>query len=191
MKVIDYQTQGLQYILAYHRQNKDVTSLIKAIGERFNSLQNAIIYLLTSYNINEARGIWLDFAGKEVGAYRDEVDFGNFFTVNRFHLNAPKMFYFLSSGYNPKSPLTLNDNEFLQKIFAYIGTNTSSGSMENLLYIVKTITRAEKVEIEKDDTAAIKLHIYGNNLTLTLNTINYIQQTLSNGIYLKEIKTNG
>lgn len=190
MKLVNYETRGLYYLLPYFRQNKDIVAFIKIIGERFNMLQEVIFYLLNSYTLRNARGIWLDYAGKEIGAERDEVDYGDFFTVNRLHLNTPKMFYFLSSGLNPKSPLSLNDAEFLQKIYAYIGTNTSSATIENLIFIVQTISSADKVEIFRDEDEGLKLSLQGNTLVLTLNTINYFTQILSNGIYLKEIKTN-
>ena len=190
MKVIDYKIRGMQYILAYYRQNKDVATIVKIIGERFNLIQNVLLYLLNSYNIRSARGIWLDYAGEELGAKRDEVDFGNYFTVNRPHINTEKMFYFLSSGFDPKSPLSLNDAEFIQKIFAYIGTNSSSGTLEELLDIVKTITNAKNVKIYRAEPYGISLALEGASLILTLNTINYIQNILSNGIYLKEITRN-
>lgn len=190
MKVIDYKVRGMQYILAYYRQNKDISTIVKIIGERFNLIQSVLLYLLESYNIKSARGLWLDYAGEELGAKRDEIDFGNYFTVNSPHINTEKMFYFLTSGFDPKSPLSLNDAEFIQKIFAYIGTNSSSGTIEDLLYIVRTITNAQNVKIYRVEPYGIRIALDGENLILTLNTINYIQQILSNGIYLKEITRN-
>lgn len=190
MKLIDYKIRGLQYVLAYYRQNKDIKILLQIIGERFNLLQEVILYLLSSYCLKDARGEWLDFAGKEVGAQRDEIDFGNYFTVNALHINTQKLFYFISSGNDPKSPLSLNDAEFIQKIFAYIGTNRSSATIEDLLFIVKTITNAREIKIYRNSPSGIKLNLKGNPLILTLSTIQYIQQILSNGVYLKEITRN-
>lgn len=190
MKYLDYNIRGLRTSLPYLRQNKDIRTIIKIISSRFNNLQNIIYYLLNTYKIKNSRGKWLDFIGNEVGAQRDETDYGNYFVVNQSYLNVPKNFYFMTSAQNPQSTLTLDDAEFLQKIFAYIGTNLSSGTLEDIISTIKNITEATNVEIEKAEPEGLKINIEGNRLILTRNTINYVQQILSNGIYLKEITTN-
>lgn len=153
MQILDYQIEALKYALPYIRANEDLAIVLKAIGERFNNLQTAIVYLLNTLDIRKARGIWLDYAGSEVGAQRDEMDFGNYFCVNRLHVNVEKRFYFLSSGLDPETPLSLNDAEFIQKIFAYIGANSSCGTRNEIIEIVKTITNAENVIVEKPPVA--------------------------------------
>ena len=75
MDVIDYKVQALKFILHYFRTNKDIVAIIRALASRFTSLQTAVSELRNCLNIQNARGVWLDYIGDEVGAQRDEVDF--------------------------------------------------------------------------------------------------------------------
>lgn len=190
MNLLNYQTESLKYIIPYLRYNEDIKTILQAIGSRFTNLQDALYYLVSSLSIRDARGVWLDYAGAEVGAQRDEMDFGDYFCVNREQLNVPKRFYFLTSGLNPESPLSLNDAEFMQKIFAYIGANSSCGTRNEIIDIVKTITNADSVIVTKTARCVLKIHLIGEALVLTQNTVTYIQQILGDGIYLEEITLN-
>ncbi len=190
MQILDYQIEALKYMLPYLRTNEDVVAVLKAIGSRFTNLQNAIVYLLDTLDIRKARGVWLDYAGAEVGAQRDEMDFGNYFCVNRLHLNVEKRFYFLTSGVDPESPLSLPDAEFIQKIFAYIGANSSCGTRNEIIEIVKTITNADTVIVTKTARCTLSIALTGKSLVLTQNTVNYIQQIIGDGIYLEELTQN-
>lgn len=190
MNLLNYQTESLKYIIPYLRYNEDIKTILQAIGSRFTNLQDAVNYLVSSLSIRDARGVWLDYAGAEVGAQRDEMDFGDYFCVNREHLNVPKRFYFLTSGLYPESPLSLNDAEFMQKIFAYIGANSSCGTRNEIIDIVKTITNADSVIVTKTARCVLKIHLIGEALVLTQNTVTYIQQILGDGIYLEEITLN-
>lgn len=190
MQLLNYQIEALKYCLPYLRQNTDIITVLKEIGTRFNSLQDVVIYLLKSLKIRNARGVWLDNIGAEVGADRDEVSFGNFFCVNLPHINVPKLFYFLVSSSNPLVPVTLDDATFIQKIFAYIGSNNSSATHNELITIIKILTGAETVQIIKISTCTIKINIIGENIILTNNTIDYIQNIIGSGIYIQEITTN-
>ena len=189
MNLIDYQIQSLKYIIPYLRPNADVKAILYAIGSRFTNLQDAVSYLVNSLDLNDARGVWLDYAGTEVGAQRDEKDFGDYFCVNRNHVNVEKRFYFLSSGLNPEVPLSLSDAEFIQKIFAYIGANSACGTRNEIINIVQTITNANAVFVTKTDKHTIKIKLAGEALILTQNTISYIQQILGDGVYLEDIET--
>ena len=62
MKTFNYQIEALKYVLPYLRANEDVAVVLKAIGDRFNNLQTAIVYLLDTLDIRKARGTWLDYA---------------------------------------------------------------------------------------------------------------------------------
>lgn len=190
MKTNDYKIEALKYVLPYLRTNEDVVAVLKAIGATFNNLQDAVSYLLNSLNIHNARGVWLDYIGTEVGAQRDEMDYGNYFCVNRLHVNVEKYFYFVTSGLNPQSPLSLTDAEFIQKILAYIGANRACGTLSEFKEIVKTITNANSVKISQDEPLCVSISLHGEGLILTKNTISYIQNILPVGIYLKEIKIN-
>ncbi len=190
MKTNDYKIEALKYVLPYLRTNEDIVAVLKAIGATFNNLQDAVSYLLNSLNIHNARGVWLDYIGTEVGAQRDEMDYGNYFCVNRLHVNVEKYFYFVTSGLNPQSPLSLTDAEFIQKILAYIGANRSCGTREECLEIITTITNAKKVIVSYERPLVVSISLYGEGLILTKNTISYIQNILLDGVYIKEIKIN-
>ena len=190
MKTNDYKIEALKYVLPYLRTNEDIVAVLKAIGATFNNLQDAVSYLLNSLNIHNARGVWLDYIGTEVGAQRDEMDYGNYFCVNRLHVNVEKYFYFVTSGLNPQSPLSLTDAEFIQKILAYIGANRSCGTREECLEIITTITNATKVIISQESPLIVSIKLYGQGIILTKNTISYIQNILLDGVYIKEIKIN-
>ena len=101
MKYKDYKIEVLKYIISYFRQNKDIKNVLLAIGMRFNELQDVIVKLLDSLTISKARGFLLDYIGSEIGATRDEVDYGNYFCFNLPHMNVEKSFYFLSSDLDP------------------------------------------------------------------------------------------
>jgi len=190
MKQTDYQKLGQKIILAYLRQNNNLKTFIKILSTRFNMIQEIILYLLNSYKISNARGKWLDYIGSEVGAQREEIDYGNYFVVNQPHINVPKMFYFLTSENNPQNILTLEDASYIQKISTYIGTNISSGTIEDILTLVKKITEADMIEIRKSNSEGLSITVDGDHMVLTRNTESYVHEILSNGIYLKEIKNN-
>ena len=182
MNYLNYKIEVLKYVIPYFRNNRDVKNILLAIGEQFNSFQDAIVYLLDTLTIKNAQGIWLDYIGQEVGTTRDEVDFGNYFCVNLPHVNVEKRFYFLTSDLNPIQKITLKDAEFIQKIMAVIGGNLSSGTRNENLNIIKMITNADNVIIDKVSTCFLNLYLTGNNITYTKNTLNYLLRII---IYIK------
>ena len=190
MKYKDYKIEVLKYIISYFRQKKDIKNVLLAIGMRFNELQDVIVKLLDSLTISKARGFLLDYIGSEIGATRDEVDYGNYFCFNLPHINVEKRFYFLSSDLDPSQALTLNDAEFIQKIMATIGSNISSATRNENLNIIKMITNAENVIIKKTARCELELYLYGNNITYTNNTLKYIKDVLADGINLNEVYIN-
>lgn len=190
MKYRDYKVEILKYLISYFRQNEDIKNILLAIGMRFNELQDVIVQLLDSLTISKARGFLLDNIGTEVGTTRDEVDFGDYFCVNVPHVNVPKKFYFLSSDVDPSSKITLRDAEFIQKIMATIGKNLSSGTRNENLNIIKTITNAENVIIKKIATCQLDVYLNGSNITYTQNTLKYIQNIFIDGVFLNEVHIN-
>ena len=190
MKIINYETLGLRYLLPYLRQNEDIATLIKLFASRFTNLQNIVNTLQTILSIKDARGIWLDYIGKEVGASRSETDYGNYFCVGALHINTSKQFYFLTSQENPDQPVNLQDFDFIGKIMAYIGANTSFAAIEEVLSIIKRISNANTVHIEKTGNCSLKLNLYGSRLLLTQSSLNYNKQIIGSGIYIQEITTN-
>lgn len=178
-------------INSYFRSNKDIHFVAKSITKRFANLEPCIDELFRNLGITNAYGKWLDFIGAEVGAERDETDFGNYFCVNLSHCNLERNFYFLLSNFNPSNKLTLNDVEFLQKIYAYICKNSSCGRFSEFVRAIKLITGAKTVEFSIPEPACLKLNLIGENSLLTPSATNYIQKNnICEGIYIKEITIN-
>lgn len=190
MKYRDYKVEILKYIIPYFRQNTDIKNILLAIGMRFNALQDIIVELIDSLTISKAHGFLLDYIGREVGTERDEVDYGDYFCVNLPHINVAKRFYFMTSGLNPETVITLEDAEFIQKIMAVIGGNMSSGTRNENLNIIKMITNSDDVIIKKVGTCQLDIYLNGADITYTKNTLNYIQNILGDGIFLNEVYIN-
>ena len=193
MQLYNYEVQALRYCLPYLRCNKDVVTILKAIGNRFNKLQAVILYLLNSLQISKARGIWLDLIGVEVGALREDVDYGDYFCANAEHVNVEKRFWFTNSTSDPLRQISLSDAEFINKIYAYIASDTSSATQNEIINIVKFLTGAENVIVTKTATCVISINLIGDAdvIRLTPNIVNYIRTTLASGVYLEEITING
>lgn len=193
MQLYNYEVQALRYCLPYLRCNKDVVTILKAIGNRFNKLQAVILYLLNSLQISKARGIWLDLIGVEVGALREDVDYGDYFCANAEHVNVEKRFWFTNSTDDPLRQISLSDAEFINKIYAYIASDTSSATQNEIINIVKFLTGAENVIVTKTATCVISINLIGDAdvIRLTPNIVNYIRTTLASGVYLEEITING
>ena len=133
MKTIKYDKEILNYIIPYMRDNEDLVYFLEIVGVRFLKLQRVIEYLLRSYNIRMAKGQFLDFAGMEVDADRDEADYDSFFCVNSPDINTEKKFYFLSSGLDPMHIISLADNEYLSKILSHLKGLKTINLTSNLL----------------------------------------------------------
>ena len=193
MQLYDYKIQALKYCLPYLRQNRDVKTVLKAIGDRYNKLQAVFLYLLNSLKIDNARGVWLDYIGKEVGAVRSDTDYGDYFCVNAEHINVPKLFYNSTSAISPENTISLADEDFITKIQAYILANISCGTRNQNIRVIKTITGADEVIITKTDTCTLSVNLIGDSskITLTQNTVNFIRHIIADGIYIEEITING
>ena len=194
MQLFDYKVQALKYCLPYLRTNKDVCTVLKAIGERYNVVQAVILYLLNTLRIEDARGVWLDYIGREVGALRDDADYSDYFCTNVDDINREKLFYFISgNNTTDNNTASLNDADFIKKIQAYIASNTSSGTRNEIINIVKFLTGATSVIITKTDTCTLSINLIGDDITsaiLTENMVNYIRRCIGDGVYLEGITVN-
>ncbi len=189
MVVYNFEELSPGYILPYLRTCPELVSLMKLIGNRFNSIQAVLLALLECYDISNCKGRLLDFAGDEVGASREEASIDNYFTVNLYHLNAEKHFYFSDSGISPYSNLSLEDSEYMQKIFAYICKNTTFPTFDEVIYCTKLITNADRVLIS-DGSFGLIIHLFGENIFFTSKGLKLLREILCEGIYIEEIKIN-
>lgn len=190
MKYKDYKVEILKYIIPYFRNNTDIKNILIAIGMRFNQLQDIIVELLDSLTISKAQGFLLDNIGREVGTTRDDVDYTSYFCLNVAHINVSKRFYFLASQLNPDVTISLEDTEFIQKIMAVIAGNMSSGTRNENLNIIKLITNADNVIIDKVGTCELDIYITGENIIYTNNTLSYIERILADGTFLNGVHIN-
>lgn len=192
MRLFEYKEQALKYCLPYLRTNKDVCTVLKAIGERYNVVQATILYLLNSLRIEDARGVWLDYIGREVGALRDDVDYSDYFCANVDDVNREKLFYFTTGSGLDNTTSSLSDDDFIKKIHAYIASNTSCASRNEIINIIKFLTGATSVIITKTATCTLAINIIGDftGAILTENMVNYIRRSVGDGIYIEEITVN-
>lgn len=192
MRLFEYKEQALKYCLPYLRTNKDVCTVLKAIGERYNVVQATILYLLNSLRIADARGVWLDYIGREVGALRDDADYSDYFCTNVDDVNREKLFYFTTGSGLDNTTSSLSDDAFIKKIQAYIASNTSCGTRNEIINIIKFLTGATSVIITKTATCTLYINIIGDftSAILTENMVNYIRRCVGDGIYIEEIKVN-
>ncbi len=189
MIVYDFENLSVSYLLPYLRTIPELVAVMKLIGKRFNAIQTVLLALLNSYDISNCKGKMLDFAGEEVGASRDSITIDNFFALNLFHINENKYFYFSSSGESPYKNLSLEDSEYLQKIYTYISKNTTFSTFEELIRNIKIITNSDTVFLTNSDSELV-LHLYGDNIFLTGQGLNNLRDIVCEGIYIKEIKIN-
>ncbi|MBR6099070.1 DUF2612 domain-containing protein [bacterium] len=191
MKLINYKLSAQRNLLAYYRQNSGIRALCNVLSSRFDKIQDVIEFILKNHKIENARGKWLDNIGCEVGMRRaEDVNYGNYFLVNRPHINVYKLFYFLTSEQNPGNFLSLEDSEFIKSIYSCILTNISSGTIEDILTAVKSLTEADSLTVTKVSPSIVDVSLTGQNRTITENLREHCVQSLARGIYLKEIITN-
>lgn len=188
MQPIDFKVKMLNDLLPYFRGSEDIDINIEAIAEQFDNVEDAIFYLLESLNIRQARGVWLDYVGSEVGADRDElIRDDRFFQINSEDINDEKLFY-NSQTSSALRPISLDDQAYLQKILAKIGENTTSATRNENLRIIKLLADAEQVFIRRIDTMTLEVILIGRDIILNINTKNNIENVISDGVQAEPVK---
>ena len=166
-------------------------TLLKAISNRFNSLQDCINYLCENMSIETAEGIWLDYLAWLVGTNRETYDILNFFCVNAPHLNVEKLFYF--EGITPDSKGSLQDVLLKKRIRAKIGYNTSRATRNENIRIIQGIFNAEKVVITKVEPMLLDITLYGDEIIYpSIESIRgSIENILGCGVGVRNLEIRG
>lgn len=189
MLLNDYYLKMQEYSISQLRLNKDYLNFCKCIGEDYNNLQKVSEYLLNMVNIDKAEGIYLDYIGWLVGTTRTYFNITRFFSVNSNDLNVIKYFWFPNQTIGQTA--SLPDELFRRRIYAKIGYNTTKGTREDNIYIIKNMSFADKVIIKSpnsktDSTEPMCLDVtlIGNNILQTNTLLDDIENILGTGVGL-------
>lgn len=183
-----------KYSISQLRQNKDYQILCKCIGNQYDNLQKVSQYLLNSCNIDKAEGVWLDYLGWLVGTTRQYFNIARFFSVNNDDLNVKKYFWFANQSIGQTE--LLSDELFKKRIYAKIGYNTTKGTRDDNIYIIKNMTNARKVKIIKTQPMVLDITLIGDKIIETNTLLDDIESILGTGVgighlIIQQGETNG
>lgn len=178
-----------EYSISQLRANPDYLLFCKCIGNDYNNLQKVSEYLLNMANIDKAEGKYLDYIGWLVGTTRTYFNIARFFSVNSPDLNTLKYFWFNNQTIGQTSDLS--DELFRRRIYAKIGYNTTKGTREENIYIIKNMTYAEKVLITVPEPMTLDIVLVGNNILETNTLKDDIENILPTGVGLRTLKIEG
>lgn len=193
LEKIELDKKLLQYSLSQFRNIPEYVAICEAIAKGMGTIQDGVDYLSDMIDIDKAEGVWLDYIGWLVGAYRGEyIDTDKYFCVNQTGIdefgnptgdvNKSKFFYFPNSSIGG-SGTTLSDDLFRGQIKAKIAYNNSKGTREDLIKIIKLLVNADHVIMTKVAPMQLSILLYGDNI-LTQNMRERIDSVLPNGISL-------
>jgi len=196
MLLNDYYLKMQEYSISQLRANPDYLLFCKCIGEDFNNLQKVSEYLLDMVNIDKAEGKYLDYIGWLVGTTRTYFNIARFFSVNSPDLNVPKYFWFENQTIGQTA--SLPDELFRRRIYAKIGYNTTKGTREDNIYIIKNMSFADKVIIKspnskdnKTEAMCLDVTLTGNNILQTNTLLDDIENILGTGVGLVRLHLHG
>lgn len=152
----------LQYSISQFRNNPAYVKCCEAHTIGLNEIQESINYLSKCLDVEQAEGIWLDYIAWLVGTTRNATALLRFFCLNVQHLNTEKFFYF--PGITDFSATQLDDAVLRQRIKATIAYNTSKGTREENLRILKGIANADYIKIEVIRPMTLRVILIGNNI---------------------------
>nr|DAS99104.1 MAG TPA: Protein of unknown function (DUF2612) [Caudoviricetes sp.] len=192
MLLNDYYIKMQEYSISQLRANPDYLLFCKCIGNDYNNLQKVSKYLLDMVNIDKAEGKYLDYIGWLVGTTRTYFNIARFFSVNSNDLNVMKYFWFPNQTIGQTA--SLPDELFRRRIYAKIGYNTTKGTREDNIYIIKNMTFADKVLIkspnsktDSTDPMCLEVTLIGNNILQTNTLLDDIENILGTGVGLVKL----
>lgn len=192
MLLNDYYLKMQEYSISQLRLNKDYLLFCKCIGEDFNNLQKVSEFLLNMVNIDKAEGIYLDYIGWLVGTTRTYFNIARFFSVNSPDVNVPKYIWFKNQTIGQTA--SLSDELFRRRIYAKIGYNTTKGTREDNIYIIKNMSFADKVLIKSPNSKigstepmCLDVTLIGDNIIQTNTLLDDIENILGTGVGLMRL----
>jgi len=192
MEQIDYYTNLQQFIISQFRNNVGVLQILKAISLQFENKQIIINYLSNCLNIDKAEGIFLDYIGWLVGTSRSYFDITPYFKANSKDVNVTKYLWFENPQTNfifPKGSLI--DNFFRLRIKAKIASNTSKGTRDENITIIKKMTFANNVIITQASPMILDIELIGNNIFTGSTLKTDIESVLGQGIGIGTLTITG
>lgn len=184
---LDLTNTMLSNSISQFRNNPAYVKCCEAHTVGLGTIEYAVDYLLKSLDIDQAEGIWLDYIAWLVGTNRNATDLLNFFCLNVEHLNVEKFWYFESS--TDFSATKLDDVLLRQKIKAIIAYNTSRGTREENLRILKGVSNADKVIIKNVSPMNLDVTLIGNNIIYPSigNLKKNLELVLANGVGISQL----
>lgn len=189
MLLNDYYIKMQEYSISQLRQNPDYLLFCKYIGNDYNNLQKVSEYLLDMANIDKAEGKYLDYIGWLVGTTRSYFNLARFFSVNNDDVNAVKYFWFKNQTIGQTTDLS--DELFRRRIYAKIGYNMTKGTRENNIYIIKNMSFADKVLIEKVEPMVLDITLIGDNIIQTDTLLDDVTDILGTGVGIRHLNIQG
>lgn len=185
MLLNDYYIKMQEYSISQLRQNPDYLLFCKCIGNDYNNLQKVSEYLLDMANIDKAEGKYLDYIGWLVGTTRSYFNLARFFSVNNDDVNAVKYFWFKNQTIGQTTDLS--DELLRRRIYAKIGYNMTKGTRENNIYIIKNMSFADKVLIEKVEPMVLDITLIGDNIIQTNTLLDDVTDILGTGVGIRHL----
>lgn len=189
MLLNDYYLKMQEYSISCLRANPDYLLFCQCIGNDFNNLQKCSEFLLNMTDIDKAEGVYLDYIGWLVGTTRTYFNIARFFSVNSNDLNVMKYFWFPNQTIGQTA--SLSDELFRRRIYAKIGYNTTKGTREDNIYIIKNMSFADKVLIKSPnsktnstDLMMLDVTLIGDNILQTNTLLDDIENILGTGVGL-------
>lgn len=196
MLLNDFYLKMQEYSISCLRTNPDYLLVCKCIGEDFNNLQKTSEYLLNMANIDKAEGVYLDYIGWLVGTTRTYFNIAKFFSVNSDDLNINKYFWFANQKIGQTA--SLSDTLFRRRIYAKISYNTTKGTREDNIYIIKNMSFADKVLIKSPNSKTdstepmcLTVTLIGDNILETNTLLDDIENILGTGVGLIRLQIQG
>ena len=182
LETLQLDKKMLEYSISEFRNIPEYVKICEAFSVGAYTIQDTINYLTDMIDKDKAEGVWLDYIGWLVGAFREEyINTADFFCVNTDDVNRLKRFYFPSISSNLGLTTNLSDSLYNGEINAKIGYNVSNGTREDNIRIIKPLVNADKVIITNYAPMELEITIYGNNI-LTQNIKSRIESVLAPGV---------
>lgn len=162
LETFELDKKMLEYSISQFRNIPEYVKLCEAFAVGLATVQNSVDYLSDMIDVDKAEGIWLDYIAWLVGTTRNATALLRFFCLNVQHLNTEKYFYF--PGITDFSATQLDDAVLRQRIKATIAYNTSRGTREENLRILKGIANADYIKIEVVRPMTLRVILIGNNI---------------------------
>lgn len=168
------------------RNCPEYVKLCEAHAIGLESVQKVINYLSDAINVDKAEGIWLDYIGWLLGTDRQYMNIARFFSANEDDINREKYFWFANQ--NIGQIASLQDELFRRRIYGKIGYNTSKGTRNENIEIIKNITFADHVIIKNISPMVLDITIYGDNILETNTLLDDIELVLGDGVGINRLQ---